>query len=175
MACHPDLVLKSKTNAKTFQDNQEFGEATVCRLCNDIAEDAIQSKCRHIFDRECMKQYLDSSYRDSVSSCPSAFVYVLLNTTLAAGVSSLSCPLDDWPWGASFRTWGKCYRSARHSRPSQSWYMAVVYQNWSLSGGAVQPQDAGLIYQESRLQSICQLPRLDRFPTAKSGVQSMFF
>jgi DNA repair protein RAD16 len=67
MACHPDLVLKSKTNAKTFRGNDEFGEATVCRLCNDIAEDAIQSKCRHIFDRECIKQYLDTAMEDSVS------------------------------------------------------------------------------------------------------------
>src|ERR1700730_3683765 len=56
MACHPDLVLKSKTNAAAFPDAQ-VGEATVCRICNDIAEDAIQSKCRHIFDRECIKQY----------------------------------------------------------------------------------------------------------------------
>lgn len=59
MACHPDLVLKSKTNAKVFT-NGDTSEATVCRLCNDIAEDAIQSKCRHIFDRECIKQYLDT-------------------------------------------------------------------------------------------------------------------
>ena len=66
MACHPDLVLKSKTNAKTFQGNEEFGEATVCRLCNDIVEDAIQAKCHHIFDRECIKQYLDAALDDSV-------------------------------------------------------------------------------------------------------------
>lgn len=52
MACHPDLVLRSKTNVGAFEGNAEFGEGTVCRICNDIAEDAIQSKCRHIFDRE---------------------------------------------------------------------------------------------------------------------------
>lgn len=63
MACHPDLVLKSKTNAKTFA-TEDVGEATVCRLCNDIAEDAIQSKCRHIFDRECIRQYLDTVSED---------------------------------------------------------------------------------------------------------------
>jgi DNA repair protein RAD16 len=59
MACHPDLVIKSNTGAATFADAQ-IGEATVCRLCNDIAEDAIQSKCRHIFDRECIKQYINT-------------------------------------------------------------------------------------------------------------------
>ncbi len=58
MACHPDLVIRSRNNASMFG---ETGEATVCRLCNDVAEDAIQAKCRHIFDRECIKQYLNAS------------------------------------------------------------------------------------------------------------------
>ncbi|KAF8450980.1 SNF2 family N-terminal domain-containing protein [Boletus edulis BED1] len=61
MACHPDLVLRSKSNGNTFFSSEELSEATVCRLCNDIAEDAIQAKCRHIFDRECMKQYLSTA------------------------------------------------------------------------------------------------------------------
>ena len=72
MACHPDLVLRSKTNAATFGDVQ-VGEITICRLCNDIAEDAIRSKCRHIFDRECIKQYLDTVNEGNVRlslSCP---------------------------------------------------------------------------------------------------------
>ncbi|KAI0938969.1 hypothetical protein AcV5_000510 [Taiwanofungus camphoratus] len=68
MACHPDLVLKSKNNARTFLQD-ETGEATVCRLCNDIAEDAIQAKCRHIFDRECIKQYL-STIDEGHPECP---------------------------------------------------------------------------------------------------------
>jgi DNA repair protein RAD16 len=57
MACHPDLVIRSKNNTNMLEE----GEATVCRLCNDVVEDAIQAKCRHIFDRECIKQYLNSS------------------------------------------------------------------------------------------------------------------
>jgi DNA repair protein RAD16 len=65
MACHPDLVIRSKNNAKMF--GGEDGEATVCRLCNDVAEDAIQAKCRHIFDRECIKQYLNTSIEANVS------------------------------------------------------------------------------------------------------------
>lgn len=59
MACHPDLVLRSKSNVAQYTSDTQ--EATVCRLCNDIAEDAIQAKCRHIFDRECIKQYLDAA------------------------------------------------------------------------------------------------------------------
>ncbi|KAJ7638363.1 SNF2 family N-terminal domain-containing protein [Roridomyces roridus] len=68
MACHPDLVLRSKTNASKFcADEPE--EATVCRICNDVAEDAIQSKCRHIFDRECIKQYLNTAIEQQ-PHCP---------------------------------------------------------------------------------------------------------
>ncbi|KAI0052617.1 hypothetical protein FA95DRAFT_1483276 [Auriscalpium vulgare] len=67
MACHPDLVIRSKNNAGTFIP--EDSEATVCRLCNDIAEDAIQAKCRHIFDRECIKQYLTTSI-EATPACP---------------------------------------------------------------------------------------------------------
>lgn len=43
----PDLVLKSKTNVGKL--TEDLGETAVCRICQDIAEDAIQSKCRHIF------------------------------------------------------------------------------------------------------------------------------
>ncbi|KAL4241494.1 SNF2/RAD54 helicase family protein [Abortiporus biennis] len=68
MACHPDLVLKSKTNASKFM-NEDIGEATLCRLCNDIAEDAIQAQCRHIFDRECIKQYLTTAI-EITPACP---------------------------------------------------------------------------------------------------------
>ncbi|KAF8509423.1 P-loop containing nucleoside triphosphate hydrolase protein [Hysterangium stoloniferum] len=67
MACHPDLVLKSKTNVGKL--TEDLGEAAVCRICHDIAEDAIQSKCRHIFDRECMKQYLTTAVEDT-PACP---------------------------------------------------------------------------------------------------------
>ena len=35
-------------------------ETTVCRICNDVAEDAIESKCHHVFDRECIRQYLEA-------------------------------------------------------------------------------------------------------------------
>jgi len=68
MACHPDLVIRSKANAATFVPD-EAGEATVCRLCNEVAEDAIQSKCHHVFDRECIKQYLEASLEGAVSLC----------------------------------------------------------------------------------------------------------
>ncbi|KAJ7047850.1 SNF2 family N-terminal domain-containing protein [Mycena alexandri] len=68
MACHPDLVLRSKTNATKFIPEDQ-DEATICRICNDIAEDAIQSKCHHIFDRECIKQYLNTAIEQH-PQCP---------------------------------------------------------------------------------------------------------
>ncbi|KAJ7499427.1 SNF2 family N-terminal domain-containing protein [Mycena latifolia] len=55
MACHPDLVLRSKTNAT--------------KICSDVAEDAIESKCHHIFDRECIKQYLNTAIEQQ-PDCP---------------------------------------------------------------------------------------------------------
>ena len=52
------LVLKSNTIPHFSAD---VVEVTICRLCNDIAEDAIYSKCHHIFDRECIKQYCEAA------------------------------------------------------------------------------------------------------------------
>ncbi|KAJ8086065.1 DNA repair protein rad16 [Marasmius tenuissimus] len=72
MACHPDLVIRSKANAGKFL-TEDAGEATVCRICNEVAEDAIQSKCRHIFDRECIKQYLNTAI-EQTPACPVCFV-----------------------------------------------------------------------------------------------------
>jgi DNA repair protein RAD16 len=63
-ACHPDLVLKSKKNIALSAD---IFETTVCRQCNDVAEDAIESKCHHVFDRECIRQYLATAFGTSVS------------------------------------------------------------------------------------------------------------
>ena len=68
MACHPDLVLRSKTNTATFVPDDP-DEVVVCRLCSEVAEDAIQAKCRHIFDRECIKQYLNTAIEQQ-PDCP---------------------------------------------------------------------------------------------------------
>ncbi|KAI0750681.1 SNF2 family N-terminal domain-containing protein [Daedaleopsis nitida] len=77
MACHPDLVLRSKNNAGLFLQD-EAGEGAVCRLCNEFAEDAIQAKCRHIFDRECIKQYLEASM-EATPACPVCHVALTID------------------------------------------------------------------------------------------------
>ncbi|TFK88380.1 hypothetical protein K466DRAFT_520961 [Polyporus arcularius HHB13444] len=77
MACHPDLVLRSKNNAGLFVQ-EDAAEGTVCRLCNEFAEDAIQAKCRHIFDRECIKQYLEASL-EAMPACPVCHVALTID------------------------------------------------------------------------------------------------
>jgi DNA repair protein RAD16 len=97
MACHPDLVLRSKTNASKFIP--EDSEGTVCRICNDIAEDAIQSKCRHIFDRECIKQYLETAMERDVSQLSQCIPPLVDHVT--ACLSGLPYPIDHRPGGTS--------------------------------------------------------------------------
>ncbi|CAE6460934.1 unnamed protein product, partial [Rhizoctonia solani] len=75
MACHPDLVLKSKRNLDL---SGHITEAMVCRLCNDLAEDAIQSKCKHTFDRECIKQYLNTAIEHQ-PACPVCHVPISID------------------------------------------------------------------------------------------------
>ncbi|EIW62201.1 uncharacterized protein TRAVEDRAFT_144646 [Trametes versicolor FP-101664 SS1] len=77
MACHPDLVLRSKNNAGMFVQ-EEVDEGTVCRLCHEFAEDAIQAKCRHIFDRECIKQYLEAAI-ELTPACPVCHVALTID------------------------------------------------------------------------------------------------
>jgi DNA repair protein RAD16 len=53
VADHPDLILKK---------NGDGGQnILVCCICDETAEEAIRSTCRHDFCRECAKNYLKSS------------------------------------------------------------------------------------------------------------------
>lgn len=104
MACHPDLVIRSRKNAGKFNDEDE--EVTICRLCNDVAEDAIRAKCRHIFDRECIKQYFDAPIEAEVRF----YIFLWLCSTALTGtqcsrfalsVTSLSQSISmhqPWSW-----------------------------------------------------------------------------
>ncbi|ODN78317.1 hypothetical protein L202_03960 [Cryptococcus amylolentus CBS 6039] len=75
MACHPDLVLRSKNSTLA-----EINEGTVCRLCNDTAEDAIMSQCKHVFDRECIKQYLEvKQARGHKPECPVCHIEISID------------------------------------------------------------------------------------------------
>ncbi|CAB4251927.1 DNA repair protein RAD16 [Maudiozyma barnettii] len=55
LADHPDLVLKRMTNKTASVEG-----VIVCQLCDDEAEEPIESKCHHKFCRLCIKEYVES-------------------------------------------------------------------------------------------------------------------
>ncbi len=66
----------------------------MCRLCNDIAEDAIESKCHHVFDRECIKQYIEISADTSVSSLTRTLWHFLIFGKPSCPVCHLALSID---------------------------------------------------------------------------------
>ncbi|KAK0727235.1 SNF2 family N-terminal domain-containing protein [Lasiosphaeria miniovina] len=61
VADHPDLILKK---------NSEGGQnVLVCNICDEPAEDAIRSRCKHDFCRACAKSYLNSSPNPNCPQC----------------------------------------------------------------------------------------------------------
>lgn len=62
VANHPDLILKK---------HGESGQnSLVCCVCDDPAEEAIRSRCRHEFCRQCAKDYINSFEDGSTADCP---------------------------------------------------------------------------------------------------------
>ncbi len=61
IADHPDLILK-----KTAEGGQNV---LVCCICDEPAEEAIRSSCKHDFCRECAKSYLHSSAEPDCPRC----------------------------------------------------------------------------------------------------------
>ncbi|KAL2191907.1 hypothetical protein L209DRAFT_748639 [Thermothelomyces heterothallicus CBS 203.75] len=61
VADHPDLILKK---------NSEGGQnILVCCICDEPAEDAIRSQCKHDFCRTCVKSYLNSTTDPNCPRC----------------------------------------------------------------------------------------------------------
>ncbi|KAK4104978.1 hypothetical protein N658DRAFT_513742 [Parathielavia hyrcaniae] len=61
VADHPDLILKK---------NSEGGQnILVCSICDEAAEDAIRSRCKHDFCRTCVKSYLNSTPDPNCPRC----------------------------------------------------------------------------------------------------------
>ncbi|KAI1391468.1 SNF2 family N-terminal domain-containing protein [Hypoxylon trugodes] len=61
VADHPDLILK-----KTSEGGQNV---LVCCICDEPAEEAIRSKCKHDFCRSCAKSYVDSQKSPDCPQC----------------------------------------------------------------------------------------------------------
>ncbi|KAJ1920409.1 DNA repair protein rad16 [Mycoemilia scoparia] len=65
---HPDLLTYKLKQQNLMQDS----ESLVCAICNEEAEDPIISKCKHIFCREDIRQYLET-HISSNPKCPHCF------------------------------------------------------------------------------------------------------
>ncbi|PGH04741.1 hypothetical protein AJ80_08471 [Polytolypa hystricis UAMH7299] len=62
VANHPDLILK-----KHAEGGQNI---LVCSICDEPAEEAIRSRCRHEFCRQCAKDYIRSFESKGEPDCP---------------------------------------------------------------------------------------------------------
>ncbi|KAI0893308.1 SNF2 family N-terminal domain-containing protein [Annulohypoxylon nitens] len=60
-ADHPDLILK--------KDSEGGQNVLVCCICDEPAEEAIRSKCKHDFCRSCAKSYVDSQEEPDCPQC----------------------------------------------------------------------------------------------------------
>ncbi|QVM13716.1 DNA repair protein rad16 [Coccidioides posadasii str. Silveira] len=62
VANHPDLILKK---------HAEGGQnVLVCSICDEAAEEAIRSRCKHEFCRQCAKEYVQSFESRGEPDCP---------------------------------------------------------------------------------------------------------
>ncbi|KAF3391233.1 DNA repair protein RAD16 [Penicillium rolfsii] len=66
VANHPDLILKKHV--------EPGYNVLVCRVCDEPAEDAIRSRCRHEFCRKCAKDYIQSFDDTSSVDCPQCHI-----------------------------------------------------------------------------------------------------
>ncbi|KAL6453188.1 RAD16 DNA repair protein RAD16 [Candida maltosa Xu316] len=57
LADHPDLVLKKVGSSAISNDIEGV---IMCQLCDDEAEEPIESKCHHRFCRMCIQEYVES-------------------------------------------------------------------------------------------------------------------
>lgn len=68
LADHPDLVLK-RVGSNALSNEVEG--VIICQLCNDEAEEPIESKCHHKFCRMCIQEYTESFMGEEKNlSCP---------------------------------------------------------------------------------------------------------
>ncbi|ODV90522.1 hypothetical protein CANCADRAFT_31446 [Tortispora caseinolytica NRRL Y-17796] len=58
VADHPDLCLRS--DSALAQGLTEVEKKMICRLCDEEAEEPIESKCHHVFCRACITNYVES-------------------------------------------------------------------------------------------------------------------
>ncbi|KAF2993981.1 DNA repair protein rad16 [Curvularia kusanoi] len=73
VANHPDLLLKK--NAAEGSSN-----VYVCNICDEPAEDAVRSHCRHEFCRACIKDYMDTCEASGTDAdCPRCHIALTID------------------------------------------------------------------------------------------------
>src|SRR5690606_30180920 len=53
----------------------------VCEICDEEAEEAIKSRCHHIFCRMCVQSYIDGYCGEGSSECPRCHVALNIDVT----------------------------------------------------------------------------------------------
>jgi len=73
VANHPDLLLKK--NAAEGSSN-----VYVCNICDEPAEDAVRSHCRHEFCRACIRDYMDTCEASGTDAdCPRCHIALTID------------------------------------------------------------------------------------------------
>lgn len=69
---HPDMLLKKHA--------AEGQNVLVCELCDEVAEDAVRSRCKHEFCRSCVKDYIRSCEgAGGVPDCPRCHIALAID------------------------------------------------------------------------------------------------
>jgi DNA repair protein RAD16 len=73
VANHPDLILKKHA--------EEGQNVLVCSICDEPAEEAIRSRCRHDFCRQCAKNYVRSfeGLDGAAADCPRCHIALAID------------------------------------------------------------------------------------------------
>lgn len=82
-ACHPDMVLKGRSAQALLGNPAEPTSISTCRICLDESEEPVMSKCRHVFCRECIRQYLETSL-EVEPECPVCHLPISIDLTQEA-------------------------------------------------------------------------------------------
>lgn len=79
LADHPDLVLKK------LSSGADDSGVIICQLCDDVAEEPIESKCHHRFCRLCVKEYVESFMEEnSRLICPVCHIGLSIDLSQAS-------------------------------------------------------------------------------------------
>ncbi|KAJ1660328.1 DNA repair protein rad16 [Dispira simplex] len=86
-ANHPSLVTTKMAKKYNLENQSHTSTTLVCAVCQDVPEDPIVSKCRHVFCRADAEQYIQSSI-EARPKCPLCFAELTIDLTQPTLVTS---------------------------------------------------------------------------------------